>query len=77
MADQSEFLSGYIGSLAKKQEARLKALPARTPIAPSEQLQRFLTGAERWRVEAGLVTPEQYGEYEMEMLKRLQEQAGR
>ena len=76
MADQN-FLAGYIGSLAKKQEARLKALPNRTPIAPSEQLQRFLTGAERWRVDAGLVTPEEFGQYEQEMIKRLQEQAGR
>ena len=77
MADQSDFLTSYIGTLAKKQEAKMKAMPKRTPIAPSEQLQRFLTGAERWRVDQGLVTPEEFAEYEMEMLKRLQAQSGR
>lgn len=77
MADQSRFLTGYIGSIAKKEQAKLKALPDRRPIAPSEQVQRFLTGAERWRVEKGLVTPAEFAEYEMEMLKRLQAQQGR
>jgi len=72
MAAPNEFLSGYIGRLAKVQEQKLKAMPKRVPIPPSEQVQRFLTGAERWRVDKGLVTPAQFAEYEMEMLKRIQ-----
>ena len=77
MPDQSSYLAGYIGSLAKKQEAKMKALPQRTPIAPSQQLERFLAGAERWRVEQGLVTPQEFAEYEQEMLQRLGALQGR
>lgn len=47
--------------------------PRTATVSPSEQLDRFIQGAERWRVDAGLVTPEQYARYSDAMLKRLNE----
>lgn len=64
--------------------ARLKAIAARQvkkveprrqamPIRPSEQARRFADGEEAWRVEAGLVTPEQYQRYLDAMARQMED----
>ncbi len=40
-------------------------------ISPSEQQRRFIEGAERWRLEQGLISPTEWHEYEKTMLKQL------
>lgn len=40
-------------------------------VEPAEQMRRFLAGEERWRVEAGQVTPQEFVEYERAMLRKL------
>lgn len=52
-------------------QGQVKAIGQRPkPIRPSEQLRRFEAGEESWRVEQGLVTPEQYERYIQAMQRR-------
>ena len=69
----ADWLVGYIRKAAEQQEQTIKdkGIGRRPPVAPSEQVARFLAGGERWRVEQGLVTPAQFGAYELEMLKKI------
>jgi hypothetical protein len=58
----------------KQQAEGMKPLKDRAqPIAPSEQVRRFLAGEERHRLDSGEITPSQWFEYEKAMLQRLQE----
>lgn len=65
----------YVAARMKRIAGRqVKALEGRQrPIRPSEQLRRFQAGEEAWRVEAGLVTPEQYQRYVDRMERQLME----
>ena len=58
---------GGMKRMAKKQAARRKDGPR--PLSPSEQMRRYLNNEEYWRVEAGLVTPEQFDDYQKAMRK--------
>ena len=63
-------LRGLAATEAKKAGAATRR-GAASFVPREEQLQRFLQGAERWRVDAGLVSPAEYAAYEREMLGRL------
>lgn len=65
----AQWVSANLGRIARAQQARMPQGPRTIP--ETEQMRRFLDGAERWRVEEGLVTPAQWAEYEQEMLRRL------
>lgn len=67
---------------ARYAATRLKALAQRQlklkgarprPVRPSEQLRRFQAGEEAWRVDQGLVTPEQYQRYVDIMTRKMEE----
>jgi len=59
--------------IAQRQLKNVEPRRRTMPISPSEQLRRFRDGAEFWRVEQGLVTPEQYQRYIDRMAQRLRE----
>jgi len=68
----SQMVVDDLRRIAEMQRKRMKPVLSRpAPVRPSEQVRRFLAGEERWRVEAGEITPADYAAYEMEMLKVL------
>ena len=63
-----------LGKLTKQQAARMKPYQQQgKPIPPQEQINRYLQGAERWRLEAGMVTPEDWDRYESAMQRMIQQ----
>jgi hypothetical protein len=73
MARDVDWVTANLVRLAKRERKAVQPYLDRKAAAVPvpEQMRRFLSGAERWQVDAGLVTPEQYVEYQREMLKRL------
>lgn len=65
------WVTNNIGRLVKQEAAKMRKMP-RPPISEDEQLDRFMRGAERWRLDAGLITPDQWQEYQATMLRRLE-----
>ena len=77
MTRETTLVVAELKNLAKMQRQRAKPVLDRPRhVAPSEQLRRFVAGEERWRVDEGLVTPQEYFEYEKEMLQRLAASGG-
>jgi hypothetical protein len=72
----ARYTAAQLKRIAKRQAKNIEPRRARMPIPPSEQLRRFQQGEERWRLDAGLVTPEQYRRYEMAMQRRMAEMNG-
>jgi hypothetical protein len=71
MSRESDWIVANLGQAIKRQQSQMKLRKKPETLLPQEQVRRFLAGEERWRVDAGLVTPVQFAEYEREMLKRL------
>lgn len=70
----AQYVSADLKRLARRQITTLKKRQPRAQRIPeAEQLRRFEEGAELWRVEAGLVTPDDYDRYVAAMTARLQE----
>ncbi len=64
---------GNLGRLAKTQATRMKPYTEQgKPLTPQQQVQRYLTGAERWRLEQGQVTPDEWQRYEQAMQRLMQ-----
>ena len=69
-----DFVVAGLRGLAATEAKKVGAAAGRRAasfVPREEQLRRFLAGAERWRVEAGLVSPGEFAAYEREMLRRL------
>ena len=81
MADKSvDYVVAGLRGLATTEAKKAGAAAGRGAasfIPREEQLQRFLSGAERWRVDAGLVSPGDWARYEREMLRRVGAVKGR
>lgn len=69
----ARYVAQHLKAVAKRQLKIIEPKRRQRPIRPSVQLERYRTGQERWQVDAGLVTPEQYAEYEQAMQRRLME----
>ena len=65
-----QWVAANLGRIAKAQVPQVKKLRRARKLTPSEQMRRYLSGEELWRVQAGLVTPEQYERYAEEMEQR-------
>lgn len=57
----AQYAAARLKAIAQQQVKAIEQRPK--PIRPSEQLRRFQSGEESWRVEQGLITPEQYARY--------------
>ena len=64
-----QYAAAQLKRIAQRQVRAIGPRRRRMPIRPSEQRRRFEAGEEAWRVEAGLVTPEQYERYLAAMMK--------
>lgn len=68
---------GNLGRLVKSQTARMKPyIEKGQPLTPQEQVERYLAGAETWRLETGQVTPEEWERYENAMQNLINQQQG-
>lgn len=67
---QGQWVTNNMSRLVKQEKAKLRQMPAPT-IPEQEQVRRFMAGEERWRLDAGLITPTQWAEYESTMLQKL------
>ena len=59
----ARFASTRLKRIAQRQVKAVEPRRRRMPIRPSEQARRFVEGEEAWRVDAGMVTPEQWQRY--------------
>lgn len=64
-------LLGNFRKMVRKENVQRKG--RRLPVAPTEQVRRFMVGEERWRVEEGHVTEAQYERYAARMMKKVEE----
>lgn len=71
--NSAKFVAQRLKGIAQRQLKVIEPKKRKRPIRPSEQLDRYRTGQERWRLDAGLVTPEQYAKYEKAMKQRMME----
>jgi hypothetical protein len=69
----AKWVTGNMSQLAGRQAARVKPYKARRPVRPSEQIRRYLAGEERWRLEQGLISPEEWQRYEQAMISKMQQ----
>ena len=68
----ARYAATQLKRIAQRQVKNIEPRRRRMPISPSEQRRRFMAGEEVWRVEAGLVTPEQFQRYVEAMRQRLE-----
>lgn len=74
---QATFVVENLRRMARQQQAQMKPLQKKPrPVAPSEQVRRFLDGEERYRLESGEITPTQWAEYQRRMLQQLGMEVG-
>lgn len=66
-----QYAAAQLKRIAQRQVKLVGPRRQAMPISPEEQIRRFQEGAEFWRVEEGLVTPEQYERYIDTMAQRL------
>ena len=69
----ARYAARRLKQIAQRQVKAVEPRKRRMPVRPSEQARRFMDGEEAWRVEAGLVTPEQYQRYMETMQRRMEE----
>lgn len=69
----ARWVTSNMTQLAQRQQARVKPYQERRPVRPSEQIRRYLNGEERWRLEQGLVSPEEWDRYEQAMINKMQQ----
>lgn len=68
----AQYVAGRLKQIAQRQVKLLEPRKKRMPVRPSEQERRFLAGEERWRLDAGMVTEEQYARYMQAMQRRME-----
>ena len=62
-----------MSKLVKRERDRIPGGNRRRVVSPTEQIHRFIRGEEQWRVDAGLVSQENYDKYSAKMLRALRE----
>ena len=68
----ARYVTNRLKRIAQRQLKAVEPRREKMPIRPSEQLRRFEQGEELWRLEQGLITPEQYARYVEAMRRRLE-----
>jgi hypothetical protein len=59
----AQYAARRLKMLAQRQVRAIEPRRRQMPIRPSEQRRRYQSGEEAWRLQAGLITPEQYQRY--------------
>lgn len=68
-AKAARYAAAQLKRIAQRQIKAIEPRRRKMPIRPSEQRRRFEAGEERWRVDAGLVSEEQYQRYLASMME--------
>lgn len=68
MAREADWMVGNLRRIAKRQQAKMPK-QARA-LTPTEQVRRFMSGAEFERVLSGEIAPTKYARYQDVMLRR-------
>lgn len=68
----AQYVANRLKQIAQRQLKVIEPRRRQMPVRPSEQRRRFLEGDESWRVEAGMITPEQYQRYMEAMQRRME-----
>lgn len=59
----AKYAARQLKRIAVRQVKAIEPRRQQMPVRPSEQRRRFVEGEEAWRVNAGLVSPEQFQRY--------------
>lgn len=74
LVEQVKAVGSGLGKHAKREAKTYPKGPRR--LSEREQLERFLLGQEKPRLERGEITAQQYNEYRAAMVKKLREKVG-